>query len=145
MNENVWDPVMAWQALLPGSGQSAQRSFRKLTCWLLNFLQQRLSLRLGSQLPIGPWPRPEKLVSATSHMRTLTTKLSGHSRPQSVFLPYPPSLSMRKKMKSAALLSWVLPSAVFQDELTMDTWPVGAHLWAPGMAIMLCDCCYGSE
>lgn len=42
-------------------------------------------------------------------------------------------------MKSAALLSQVLPSAIFQGELTMDTCPVGAHLRVLGMEIMLCD------
>lgn len=64
------------------------------------------------------------------------TRLSGHSRPQSAFLPYlpPPSLSIREKVKCAALLSGSLPPAIFQDELPVGTCPMwghisGGHVW----------------
>lgn len=140
MNENVWDPVMAWQALLPGSVTECPKKLPEINLLVPEFLTATSLPGPGVRASTGLRPRPENIVSVASHMGTLGAKLLGHSRPQSVCLPvHLPSLSIREKVKSAALLSRVLPSAIFQGQLTMDTCPVEALLWGPGMEIMLCD------
>nr|KAF6322467.1 hypothetical protein mPipKuh1_008468 [Pipistrellus kuhlii] len=142
MNENVWDPVLAWQALLPGSVTECPEKLPEINLLVPEFLTATALPWPGVTATPGLWPRPEKLVSVASHTGTLVTKLLEDTAGLTVsaFLIHLPSLSVNQgKVKSAALPSGVLPSAIFQGQLTMDTCPVEAHLWGPGMEIMLCD------
>ena len=117
MNENVWDSVRTWQALLPGSVTECPEKLPAINLLVPEFLRATSHVRRGSRLPVGCWPMPENSELHT-HGGSGDKTLRGHSRLPSVYLLYPPpSLSIRKKVESAAL-SGVLVSAIFHRRWT---------------------------
>lgn len=106
MNENVGDLVTTRQDLLPGSVTECPEKLPEINLLVPKFLTPMSHPEAGVTATVGPWPRPENSISEALHTDTPVTKLSGHSSLKvSSFLIRPPSLSIRKKVKSATLLS----------------------------------------
>lgn len=75
MNENLWDLVMAWQALLPGSVTECPKKLPEIYLLVPEFLTATSLPGPGVTESTGVWPRPENLLSVASHMGTPVTKL----------------------------------------------------------------------
>lgn len=96
MNENVWDSVRTWQALLPGSVTECPEKLPEINLLVPEFLRATSHVRRGSRLPVGCWPMPENSELHThggSDDKTLRTQQAAKCLPS---LPTPISVNQEK-------------------------------------------------
>lgn len=94
MNENVWDPVKAWHALLPGFLTECPEKLPEINLLVPEFLTA-MSLP-NAEVTVAGWTQANSVLVA-SHMGTFLTKLSGFGRPQGVFVLYPSPISVTQE------------------------------------------------
>lgn len=96
MNENVWDSVRTWQALLPGSVTECPEKLPEINLLVPESLIATSHVRRESWLPVGCWPMPENSELHThgdSCDKTLRTQQAAKCLPS---LPTPISVNQEK-------------------------------------------------